>query len=86
LFRRFLHGIDNLHIAGSSVFPSVGANFPTITITALALRLAERLASSLGRVDALPASNDAYANAGSSDAKVDSLPFAAATLSRIAKE
>jgi choline dehydrogenase-like flavoprotein len=81
-----VHGIDNLHIAGSSVFPSVGANFPTITITALALRLAERLAASLGKIDAFSASNDAHANLESSGAKVGSLPFAAATLSRIAKE
>src|SRR5207253_9396484 len=33
-----VHGISNLYVAGSSVFPTVGANFPTITIAALALR------------------------------------------------
>jgi len=38
-----VHGMSNLYVAGSSVFPTAGANFPTITITALALRLAERL-------------------------------------------
>ncbi len=38
-----VHGIDNLYIAGSSVFPTAGANFPTITIAALALRLAQHL-------------------------------------------
>jgi choline dehydrogenase-like flavoprotein len=83
-----VHGVANLHIAGSSVFPSVGANFPTITITALALRLAERLASLLGKPDAV-AANDARIGMGagvSSQSSVDTLPFAAATLSHVAKE
>lgn len=39
-----VHGIDNLFIAGSSVFPTGGGNFPTMTLTALALRLADHLA------------------------------------------
>ncbi len=38
-----VHGLSNLFVAGSSVFPTAGANFPTITITALALRLADHL-------------------------------------------
>lgn len=38
-----VHGVDNLYIAGSSVFPTAGSNFPTMTIAALALRLAEHL-------------------------------------------
>lgn len=38
-----VHGIDNLHIAGSSVFPTGGWAFPTFTIVALSLRLAEHL-------------------------------------------
>lgn len=42
-----VHGLANLYIAGSSVFPTAGANFPTITITALALRLAEHVVSQL---------------------------------------
>jgi hypothetical protein len=42
-----VHGIANLYIAGSSVFPTAGANFPTITITALALRLAEHVIGQL---------------------------------------
>ncbi|CAG2159695.1 FAD-dependent oxidoreductase [Cupriavidus numazuensis] len=42
-----VHGIGNLYIGGSSVFPTVGANFPTITIAALALRLADHLAARL---------------------------------------
>jgi choline dehydrogenase-like flavoprotein len=38
-----VHGIGNLHMAGSSVFPTGGWAFPTFTIVALSLRLAERL-------------------------------------------
>ncbi|MGF6709334.1 choline dehydrogenase-like flavoprotein [Luteibacter sp. W1I16] len=38
-----VHGMDNLHIAGSSVFPTGGWAFPTFTIVALSLRLAEQL-------------------------------------------
>lgn len=39
-----VHGMTNLFVAGSSVFPTAGANFPTITLAALAFRLAEHLA------------------------------------------
>jgi choline dehydrogenase-like flavoprotein len=42
-----VHGLANLYIAGSSVFPTAGANFPTITITALSLRLASHLTMQL---------------------------------------
>lgn len=38
-----VHGMDNLHIAGSSVFPTGGWAFPTFTIVALSLRLADEL-------------------------------------------
>ena len=42
-----VHGIDNLHIAGSSVFATGGYANPTLTIVALALRLADRLKTRL---------------------------------------
>lgn len=38
-----VHGVANLYVAGSSVFPTYGFSQPTFTIVALALRLAERL-------------------------------------------
>ncbi len=49
-----VHGMANLYIAGSSVFPTAGANFPTITITALALRLADHLHQQLRQGDVPP--------------------------------
>lgn len=38
-----VHGIRDLYIAGSSVFPTAGSGTPTLTIVAMALRLAEHL-------------------------------------------
>ncbi|MBP9148084.1 MAG: GMC family oxidoreductase [Rhodoferax sp.] len=38
-----VHGMGNLYVAGSSVFPTSGANFPTISIAAMTLRLADHL-------------------------------------------
>ena len=38
-----VHGIDNLYIAGSSVFPTSGYVNPTLTIVALALRLSDAM-------------------------------------------
>lgn len=38
-----VHGVDNLHIAGSSVFPTSGCANPTLTIVALAIRLSDHL-------------------------------------------
>lgn len=42
-----VHGMDNLYVAGSSVFPTTGQSNPTLTIVALALRLAGELKRTL---------------------------------------
>jgi choline dehydrogenase-like flavoprotein len=38
-----VHGLANLYVAGSSVYPTYGPDNPTFTIVALALRLADHL-------------------------------------------
>ena len=42
-----VHGTSGLYVAGSSVFPTVGYANPTLTICALAARLAEHLETTL---------------------------------------
>jgi choline dehydrogenase-like flavoprotein len=42
-----VHGLPNLHIAGSSLFPTGGWANPTLTILALALRTADRISDEL---------------------------------------
>jgi choline dehydrogenase-like flavoprotein len=42
-----VHGVHNLFIAGSSVFPTASESNPTLTIVALAVRLADHLKSHL---------------------------------------
>lgn len=42
-----VHGMNNLFIAGSSVFTTGGANYPSLTLTALAMRLADRIVTEL---------------------------------------
>jgi choline dehydrogenase-like flavoprotein len=38
-----VHGVENLYVAGSSVFPTSGHTPPTMTLVALSLRLADHL-------------------------------------------
>jgi choline dehydrogenase-like flavoprotein len=43
-----VHGVSGLYVSGSSVFPTSGFANPTLTIVALAIRLADHLR---GRLD-----------------------------------
>ncbi|HET6518692.1 MAG TPA: GMC family oxidoreductase [Geminicoccaceae bacterium] len=43
-----VHGLGNLYVAGGAVFPTGGAANPTLTMLALALRLADHLRTALG--------------------------------------
>lgn len=43
-----VHGVSNVYVAGSSVFPTAGHANPTLTIVALALRLADHIKPKLG--------------------------------------
>lgn len=43
-----VHGVDNLHIASSAVFPTSSQANPTLTIVAIALRLANHLRTRTG--------------------------------------
>jgi len=38
-----VHGISNLYVAGSSIFPTYGSSNPTLNLVALTLRLADQL-------------------------------------------
>lgn len=67
-----VHGMNNLFIAGSSVFPTAGANFPTITLVALALRLADYLSNVMqGANDIGLRSNCDPVQAANNDALID---------------
>ena len=46
----WVHGIENLSIASSSVFPTGGHSNPTLTLLALTIRMAEELKRRLGAV------------------------------------
>jgi choline dehydrogenase-like flavoprotein len=45
-----VHGVAGLFVAGSSVFPTGGSANPTLTIVALAIRLADHLKVTLPRL------------------------------------
>ena len=38
-----VHGVSNLYVAGNPEFPTYGCSNPTLTLVALALRLADHL-------------------------------------------
>ncbi|WP_395665044.1 FAD-dependent oxidoreductase [Methylocella sp.] len=64
------HDVRHLYVAGSSVFPTVGSDSPTITLVALALRLADRIALDLKEGVARPVgrrSDDADARTEASE-------------------
>ena len=42
-----VHGIENLYVAGGSVFPTTGATMVTVNIVAMAVRLADHLRNKL---------------------------------------
>ncbi len=42
-----VHGVANLYVAGSSVYPTVSADTPTLTVIALALRMADHIKAGL---------------------------------------
>ncbi len=44
-----VHGVDNLFVAGSSVYPTSGIANPTLTLVALAIRLADHLKTRINR-------------------------------------
>jgi choline dehydrogenase-like flavoprotein len=59
-----VHGLPNLHIAGSSLFPTSGWANPTLTILALALRTADRIAEDLAAARPGLSSRDALGTTG----------------------
>jgi len=49
------HGVNNLYVAGSSVFPTAGISNPTMTIITLSIRLAEYIRAQMPRAKAAKA-------------------------------
>jgi len=47
-----VHGVSNLHVAGSAAFSTAGAPNPTLTLVALTLRLSDHLKQDLNRGEA----------------------------------
>jgi choline dehydrogenase-like flavoprotein len=59
-----VHGLPNLHIAGSSLFPTGGWANPTLTILALSLRTADRIARELDSARPALSATDARGTTG----------------------
>jgi choline dehydrogenase-like flavoprotein len=59
-----VHGLANLHIAGSSLFPTGGWANPTLTILALSLRTADRIARELDSARPSLSATDARGTTG----------------------
>jgi choline dehydrogenase-like flavoprotein len=59
-----VHGLPNLHIAGSSLFPTGGWANPTLTILALSLRTADRIAKELDSARSSLSATDARGTIG----------------------
>jgi choline dehydrogenase-like flavoprotein len=58
-----VHGVENLYIAGSAAFPTSSQANPTLTVVAMALRLAEHLKRRLATAP-LAVTGDAADRAG----------------------
>lgn len=63
-----LHGVANCYVTGSSVFPTVGYANPTLTIVALAARLARHLRGELGAVPTIGGGEGIAGTSGPGDA------------------
>lgn len=59
-----VHGMSNLYVAGSSVFPTVGNDMPTLTVVALAHRLADHIKALLATRGAVEAAFETRAVKG----------------------
>lgn len=72
-----VHGVDNLYIASASVMPTSGQANPTLSILAIAYRLADHLADRLSQQDApLTASDPVWLGAGPEPAHSGDRPTA----------
>jgi choline dehydrogenase-like flavoprotein len=58
-----VHDVDNLYIASGAVFPTSGQANPTLTIIALAVRLAEHLAARLAAPDRMTLHGSVFCSA-----------------------
>ena len=59
-----VHGLPNLHVAGSSLFPTAGWANPTLTILALALRTADRISEEIQSARPALSQRDALGTTG----------------------